>query len=214
MGKVEVIFDDLNRLNINPTHKYVLYMHGCFCPPHRGHLEPITQILKKVPHQNLTIFVNQIGGKRHGVDRKTNYFIMETYLKELYSHINYRHFKDLRRDEILNDHNLRNIDGIIITKGVEEHINLEDHSTLNKLTESNNRKYHYLTRKYNVNVLYLDRIGYSATKFTENMIELKDKHNRHNKRENIRKCADFIPDIGNEHKKIILKKLVKHKLIV
>lgn len=214
MGKLEVIFSDLDKLSFNYNHNYALYMHGCFCPPHKGHLDPIDKLLKKIHYGKLNIFINQIGGKRHGVDRETNYFIMKTYLKELYPHIKYKHFEDEKRKNILNSSNLYGIDTIIISKGAEDDINIHDYNIQKKLYENCYNKYNYLTSKYNVIVMYLDRIGYSATKFTENMIELKDKHNKYNKKENVRKCAEFIPDIGNEHKKIILKKIAKHHLVV
>jgi hypothetical protein len=205
--EVRVFFNDFSKLNINPNEKCAVYFHGCFCPPHRGHIETIDLILNNIKNNNLKLLVNQIGSTRHGVSRETNYYIMKTYLKELYSHLEYKHFKDKDRDKILNDHNLSGINTIIIAKGIEK----EDENNFNcpvvrnKLIHSNNDKYRYLTKKYNVIVIYTKRGIYSATKFSKTLIEYKRKHNNYDK------CLEFLPNISHHEKKNIMNKLLETK---
>jgi hypothetical protein len=205
--EVRVFFNDFSKLNINPNEKCAVYFHGCFCPPHRGHMETIDLILDNIQNNNSKLFINQIGGSRHGVSRETNYYIMKTYLKELYSHIDYKHFKDMHRDKILNDHNLSGIDTIIIIRGIEkdnEH-NFYSPTVKNKIINSNNDKYRYLTKKYNVIVVYSKRSKYSATEFTRSLVGYKKKHNNYDK------CLEFLPNISYHEKKNIMNKLLETK---
>jgi len=207
--EVKVLFNDCSKLNINSKEKCAVYYHGCFCPPHRGHLESIDLILNHIKYNNLKLFINQIGNSRHGISRETNYYIMKTYLKELYSHIKYKHFEDKDRYKILNDHNLSGISTIIIIKGIEKDAdhNINSPFIRNKLINSNNDKYRYLTKKYNVIVLYTERGGvYSGTEFTRSLHEYKNKKNNYNK------CLEFLPDIDVNKKNYIIKKLLETEL--
>jgi len=209
---VKTIIDGNDNLMLNKNKSYCIYSHGCFCPPHKGHFDGLNQVLNIVDNKKVKVFINQIGGKRHGVNRETNIFIMETYLKDCYSHIDYKLFINNHRDKILTKENLNNIDEIIILRGLE--INDDNVNEYNKIKNINDYKYTPIANNYNRNIIiFMGKRykGLSATDFGNNLIKLKtDKNNRHN---NLKKCFNFIPDkVKLENKKIIIYKLVKFYL--
>lgn len=207
---VQIIINELNEHYFDYNKNYCIYMHGCFCPPHKGHLNGLKDILKKINISKIKLFVNQIGGKRHGVDYETNYFIMKTYLEDCYNDIDCKIFKNLDKNEILTKENLLNVDEIIILKGFE----LKNNENVNEFKKINKIKYEKLSNEYKKNItVYFGKrtIGLSASGFIKRLIKLKTEKN--NKKENVEKCLNYIPNnVKLKNKKMILNKLIKFYL--
>ena len=78
-SKIKILFENNgDNLNFDKNLNYCYYIKGCFCPPHKGHIDIIKKYINN--NNNTYLIVNQIGSKsRHGVDKIINFKVIISY---------------------------------------------------------------------------------------------------------------------------------------
>lgn len=161
---------------ININYKYCIFINGCFCPPHKGHINSIKKAIE-IFGPKAKIIVNQIGSSgRHGVPKEFNKYMMETYINNVFkSNPNIKLFFRAGAKKIFNDEFVLNSDVVIIIRGDEVDDNdREDSSYLDEINEHYKNKFKkiikFLAKKFiKLDVLFQFRpvTEVSATRFIE-----------------------------------------------
>lgn len=78
---VQFIYSSANQeFKWDPNKNYLLYFRGCCCPPQKGHLNAITELLQN--RTNMKIIIDQIADRgRHGVPRSLSVSIWKKFIK-------------------------------------------------------------------------------------------------------------------------------------
>jgi hypothetical protein len=124
MGKYKFYWEkNGEKYNFHKDVQYVVYFHGCFCPPHIGHFNEVDNVIK---YPNVRVVLNQGGRNRHGVPKHTNYKIWEYYISKCFTedeisridHIQYN--SNNTTDKILVSHPwIQSADILIVLRGDE-----------------------------------------------------------------------------------------------
>ena len=134
--------------------KYCVFLNGCFCPPHKGHIQSVKNIIELLG-PDTKIIINQLGSSsRHGVPADFNKQMMELYILNVFpSNSNIKLlFRAPNKEIFLNDYVLDS-DVFIIIRGDE--INSEDKEAITNIQDINS-KYKHKFRKI---IKYLNKKG-------------------------------------------------------
>lgn len=183
----KIYWENLNHeYIINSNYKYCIFINGCFCPPHKGHINSIHEAIK-IFGPNAKIIINQIGSSyRHGVPKEFNKYMMETYINTIFkSNPNIKLFFRARNKEIFLNDFVLNSDVLVIVRGDE--VDSEDKETsIDSINKTYIRKFskiiHYLNKKYiKVDFIFQFRPinEVSATRFVELLGIYKKKCSEH-----------------------------------
>lgn len=170
---VEFIWSNNNKnFNYDPNKNYLLYFRGCCCPPHKGHLQSIQEIVQN--RTNFVIIIDQLGTQsRHGVPFRISREIWKEFIKYSLPQVKVilekgqffqKHWK----------HHFDNINTVLFVRGDEGKIS---HS---KIEQHFNHKHQYKLRffkKHNIEVFYYGGIRdpkLSATHFVTHL--LRNRH--------------------------------------
>lgn len=175
--KTNIYWENLeHKYPINPNFKYCIFINGCFCPPHKGHINSIKKAIE-IFGPKAKIIVNQIGSSgRHGVPKDFNKYMMETYINTVFkSNPNIKLFFRASSKQIFYDEFVLNSDVVIVIRGDEvDDEDREDSSCLDEINEHYKNKFKkiskFLAKKFiKLDVLFQFRpvTEVSATRFIE-----------------------------------------------
>ena len=220
-SELSILFEDCgDEINIDPELKYCFYVKGCFCPPHKGHMQQIIDYVRL--NKNAKIVVNQMGSsKRHGVDKKVNFKIMYLYLKKLLKRDTFELLNNKKTKYIFEHRFVKECDVFINLRGNES--NIQECDT-DKIIEEKDKKYEYYYKKIKpllkkgkeVTFLYTSRphaTSLSATNFIKQLIIYQ---NNMLNDESVNKSREllyyFCPDeVSTEVKDYVIDKLLSMK---
>ncbi len=170
---------------INPNYKYCIFINGCFCPPHKGHINSIKKAIE-IFGTKAKIIVNQIGSTgRHGVPKEFNKYMMETYINTVFkSNPNIKLFFRASTKQIFYDEFVSTSDVVVVIRGDEVDDNdRDDSSCLDEINENYKNKFKkirkFLAKKFiKLDVLFQFRpiTEVSATRFIELVNIYKKKY--------------------------------------
>ena len=227
-GKINSVFieDNEGLLFDNLTGKTLGIMHGCFCPPHKGHYNSFK---KAIVDLNLDILLlkslndNNPNSSRHGTPLNHTIKILELYAIKLKKETdcivliikspssvfmkNNRPIKINKYGWI--PHTIKQIYDINYVETEEDLLKPE------KTISRNFQKLYFpeLRRmeaeyKYKYIRYIREKDGLSATKFVNALIKYKDDRSEENKRE----CLKFIDHLNDEEQENYLSDVIQYKL--
>ncbi len=142
---IDIIWESLGHKYIpDPNLVYTIFINGCFCPPHKGHIESIKNAIE-VFGPNTNIIVNQLGySKRHGVPSEISKYMMQFYIEKIFGLSNkLKLFFREPNKNIFKNELVLNSDVVVFVRGDE--LGLDEHTNINiKLT---NEYYIYKSRQ-------------------------------------------------------------------
>lgn len=197
---------------IDPSKRYLIYYVGCFCPPHIGHFEVVSEF---VGNENVKILLSQYGNEgRHGVPFNVSKGMWKRYLKTLSPEEQKRVVLEKLRSTFDVVRHMKGVDVVVYIKGNEEpHLQTEKNEqnkhVFAKFEKSFLKERHRLleiAKKFNADVDFQFRKRndwLSATKFIAAVKERRD----------IEEMKKFFPSsLPEKDMKRILKKLRKQNL--
>jgi glycerol-3-phosphate cytidylyltransferase-like family protein len=211
--KTEFYWNNLNQnYKVNNEKKYCILFNGCFCPPHKGHINAIKEVMK-IFNNNCKIIINQLAyTNRHGIPKDFSKFLLEKYIKVVFnSNPNIKILFRAQNKEMFFNEFVLNSDILVVIKGDEFD---ENNIKINqKYINKYSKIIKYLNKKnIKVDFIFQSRIHdeISATKFISNIINYKKKYNNDIEYEkNIFEIFFMIPDeINLKDKYIILKEIL------
>ncbi len=224
MGKTNFYWENLSHeYPVDKKLKYCVFLNGCFCPPHKGHIQSIKNIIELLGPET-KIIINQIGSSsRHGVPSYLNKQILELYVLNVFPNNNNIKllFRAPNKEIFLNDFVLQS-DVLIILRGDE--VNKEDKGKSSDVSNINSRYKHkfrkiikYLNKKsIRVDFIFQFRPHtiISATNFVKLINAYKEKRNKkEHKLEDIYEIYWMMPEeLSIELKYRILKELINFNL--
>lgn len=214
----KIYWENLNHeYIINSNYKYCIFINGCFCPPHKGHINSIHEAIR-IFGPNTKIIINQLGSSsRHGVPKEFNKYMMETYIDTIFNfNPNIKlFFRARNKDIFLNDFVLKS-DVLVIIRGDE--VDSEDKETsIDSINQSYLRKFSKIItflNKKNIKVDFIFQFRpkneVSATRFIELLGIYKKKYFEHKDCiEDMYELYYMMPEqIDIETKYKIIKKLI------
>lgn len=219
--ETEFYWEDLNQqYHFNPNLKYCIYFKGCCCPPHKGHIKSIKDVVKKFP--GCKLIVNQIGSaNRHGTPTEFNSELLQKYLGICIKDTKYKYMLKASSKEVYKHRYVIDSDILIIIRGDEIKTNTINKKYLveiiNKDREKSLQKHIKFLNNHKVKVVwYISKRNVnkiSATKFMEILNIYKNKIlNGEQTQKDLYKVMKFIPDeLNYNEKKKIINQLIKYK---
>jgi glycerol-3-phosphate cytidylyltransferase-like family protein len=219
----KIYWENLNeKYPVDKSLNYCVFINGCFCPPHKGHIHSIKKAIE-IFGLNCKIIINQIGStSRHGVPKEFNKYMMETYISNIFkSNPNIKLlFRASNKEIFLNDFVLKS-DVLVVIRGDE--INDDDRDDDECVEEINNYyfgKFRKIIKFLNRKFIKVDFIlqfrphtEVSATKFIELLNVYKQKKISGIKSiEDLYELYYMMPEeINLETKYTIIQKLLEFK---
>jgi hypothetical protein len=206
-SELKILFEDCgDKLEMDSKLKYCFYAKGCYCPPHRGHLDQICKFVKN--RDNAKIIVNQIGSEsRHGVERNLNFKIMYLYLRKMLPRSSFVLLGNRTSKEAHETDFARECDVFVNLRGMETEIKDCKKEKNSRYSSFNSRSKQLLKEGKQVIFYYTSRplvATLCATKFVENLIKYKNNQvDRH-------VLYDFCPkELNRNVKDYVIDKLLQ-----
>jgi glycerol-3-phosphate cytidylyltransferase-like family protein len=185
---INIYWENLDdKYPINPSYKYCVFINGCFCPPHKGHINSVRKAIE-IFGPNTKIIINQIGStSRHGVPKDFNKYMMETYINTVFkSNPNIKLLFRARNKEIFLNDFVLNSDVLVIIRGDEtDEDDRDDEHCLQEINSTYKKKFKkiskYLGKKKHIKLDILFQFRphnkVSATRFIQLLNIYKKKYN-------------------------------------
>lgn len=167
--------------------KYCVFLNGCFCPPHKGHIQSIKNIIELLG-PDTKIIINQIGStSRHGVPSYFNKLMMELYILNVFpSNSNIKLLFRASNKEIFLDDFVLKSDILVILRGDEVNLQYKesdtDVSNINSRYEYKFRKIIKYLNKKNIRIDFIFQFRpvskVSATNFVRLLNLYKEKRKK------------------------------------